>query len=61
MRLQNDRLSIPGRRLVALLRAIDVERAAEPLPEAARANTESYLGLFRILSLEMWMRAFNVS
>ena len=29
--------------------------------EAARANTESYLGLFRILSLEMWMRAFNVS
>ena len=29
--------------------------------DAARANTESYLGLFRILSLEMWMRAFNVS
>jgi len=23
-----------------------------------RANTESFLGLFRILSLEMWMRAF---
>jgi asparagine synthase (glutamine-hydrolysing) len=26
----------------------------------AHANTESYLGLFRILSLEMWMRAFAV-
>jgi asparagine synthase (glutamine-hydrolysing) len=26
---------------------------------ATTANTESYLGLFRILSLEMWMRAFN--
>jgi len=24
----------------------------------ARATTESFLGLFRILSLEMWMRAF---
>jgi asparagine synthase (glutamine-hydrolysing) len=30
-------------------------------PDAQRANTESYLGLFRILSLEMWMRAFNLS
>jgi asparagine synthase (glutamine-hydrolysing) len=29
-------------------------------PEGARANTESYLGLFRIVSLEMWMRAFQV-
>jgi len=26
-----------------------------------RANTESLLGLFRILSLEMWMRAFRLS
>jgi len=25
---------------------------------AGSANTESFLGLFRILSLEMWMRAF---
>jgi asparagine synthase (glutamine-hydrolysing) len=25
------------------------------------ANTESYLGLFRILSLEMWMRVYNIS
>jgi asparagine synthase (glutamine-hydrolysing) len=25
------------------------------------ANTESYLGLFRLLSLEMWMRAFSIS
>jgi asparagine synthase (glutamine-hydrolysing) len=25
------------------------------------ANTASYIGLFRILSLEMWMRAFSVS
>jgi asparagine synthase (glutamine-hydrolysing) len=25
------------------------------------ANTESYLGLFRLLSLEMWMRAFRIS
>ena len=30
-------------------------------PEAARANDESYLGLFRVLSVEMWMRAFDVS
>jgi asparagine synthase (glutamine-hydrolysing) len=29
--------------------------------DADRANTESYLGLFRILSLEMWMRAFSLS
>jgi asparagine synthase (glutamine-hydrolysing) len=29
-------------------------------PRAARANDESYLGLFRVLSLEMWMRAFDV-
>lgn len=29
-------------------------------PAAATANTESYLGLFRVLSLEMWMRAFAV-
>jgi asparagine synthase (glutamine-hydrolysing) len=29
---------------------------------AARgANTEAYLGLFRVLALEMWMRAFEVS
>jgi asparagine synthase (glutamine-hydrolysing) len=30
-------------------------------PEAAAASTESYLGLFRVLSLEMWMRAFKIS
>lgn len=29
--------------------------------DSARANVESYLGLFRILSLEMWMRAFRAS
>ncbi len=28
--------------------------------EAQRANTDRFLGLFRILSLEMWMRAFNL-
>jgi asparagine synthase (glutamine-hydrolysing) len=28
---------------------------------AGRANTESYLGLFRVLSLEMWMRVFSIS
>jgi asparagine synthase (glutamine-hydrolysing) len=28
--------------------------------KGARANTESLLGLFRILSLEMWMRAFSI-
>jgi asparagine synthase (glutamine-hydrolysing) len=28
---------------------------------SATANTESYLGLFRVLALEMWMDAFNVS
>ena len=28
--------------------------------DASRANEESYLGLFRILSLEMWMRTFDV-
>ena len=30
-------------------------------PQAAAASTESYLGLFRVLSLEMWMRAFRIS
>ena len=30
-------------------------------PQANGANTESYLGLFRVLALEMWMRAFSVS
>jgi hypothetical protein len=29
--------------------------------KAKNANTESYLGMFRILSLEKWMRVFNVS
>jgi asparagine synthase (glutamine-hydrolysing) len=29
--------------------------------KADSANTESYLGLFRILSLEMWMRVFRIS
>jgi asparagine synthase (glutamine-hydrolysing) len=29
--------------------------------KAERANTESYLGMFRIMSLETWMRVFNVS
>lgn len=29
--------------------------------EAESSNTESYLGMFRIISLETWMRAFNVS
>ncbi len=28
---------------------------------ARTSNTKSYLGMFRILSLETWMRAFNVS
>jgi asparagine synthase (glutamine-hydrolysing) len=28
---------------------------------AARSSTASYLGLFRIMSLEAWMRVFNVS
>jgi asparagine synthase (glutamine-hydrolysing) len=30
-------------------------------PEAAQANEESYLGLFRVLSVEMWMRTFEVT
>ena len=29
--------------------------------QAKKANTDSYLGLFRVLSLEMWMRAFNLN
>ena len=29
-------------------------------PEAAGASEEAYLGLFRILALEMWMRAFDL-
>jgi asparagine synthase (glutamine-hydrolysing) len=29
-------------------------------PQADAATTESWLGLFRVLSLEMWMRAFKV-
>ncbi len=30
-------------------------------PGAVTASRETYLGLFRVLSLEMWMRAFHVS
>jgi asparagine synthase (glutamine-hydrolysing) len=30
-------------------------------PQAVDANEESYLGLFRVLALEMWMRAFDLS
>lgn len=30
-------------------------------PRSLAANTESYLGLFRVLSLEMWMRVFNAA
>jgi asparagine synthase (glutamine-hydrolysing) len=30
-------------------------------PQADGASTEAYLGLFRVLALEMWMRAFSVS
>jgi hypothetical protein len=30
-------------------------------PTARRANEESYMGLMRILSLEMWMRGFGVN
>jgi asparagine synthase (glutamine-hydrolysing) len=29
-------------------------------PQAAQASEEAYLGLFRILALEMWMRAFDL-
>jgi asparagine synthase (glutamine-hydrolysing) len=29
--------------------------------DSEHANTESFMGLFRILSLEMWMRAFSLS
>jgi asparagine synthase (glutamine-hydrolysing) len=29
--------------------------------QSTKANADSYLGLFRVLSLEMWMRAFSVS
>jgi asparagine synthase (glutamine-hydrolysing) len=29
--------------------------------KSGSANTESYLGLFRILSLEMWMRVYSIS
>ena len=44
-------------------RYVDVEalRGWYSSPLSATANTESYLGLFRILSLEMWMRAFNLN
>ena len=30
-------------------------------PKAATAPKEAYLGLFRVLSLEMWMRVFGIS
>jgi asparagine synthase (glutamine-hydrolysing) len=30
-------------------------------PESHQANVEAYGSLFRVLALEMWMRAFNVS
>ena len=28
---------------------------------ARGASTEAYLGLFRVLALEMWMRAFGIT
>jgi asparagine synthase (glutamine-hydrolysing) len=40
---------------------VDALRRWYGLPGARQANNESYLGLFRILSLEMWMRAFRMS
>ena len=44
-------------------RYVDVEALRQwySSPLSVAANTESYLGLFRILSLEMWMRAFNLN
>ena len=38
-----------------------VLRAWYGSPRAEAAPKEAYLGLFRVLSLEMWMRAFSVS
>jgi asparagine synthase (glutamine-hydrolysing) len=29
-------------------------------PQSRRANTQAYLGLFRVLALEMWMRVFDL-
>ena len=40
---------------------VEVVRRWYKSAQAIKANKESYLGLFRILSLEMWMRAFNLS
>jgi len=40
---------------------VDALRRWYRSPQAYRANTEAYLGLFRVLSLEMWMRAFDVA
>jgi asparagine synthase (glutamine-hydrolysing) len=40
---------------------IDALRRWYGSDRAARSNTASYLGLFRIMSLEAWMRVFNVS
>jgi len=39
---------------------VDALRRWYRSPQAEKANTEAYLGLFRVLSLEMWMRAFDV-
>src|SRR5881394_781883 len=39
---------------------VDALRRWYRSPQADKANTEAYLGLFRVLSLEMWMRAFDV-
>jgi asparagine synthase (glutamine-hydrolysing) len=39
---------------------VDALRKWYDSPQAAKANDESYLGLFRVLSVEMWMRAFGV-
>ena len=44
-------------------RYVDVEalRGWYRSAQSSAANTESHLGLFRILSLEMWMRAFHLN
>ena len=44
-------------------------RYVDPVPlrrwydssRARGASTEAYLGLFRVLALEMWMRAFGIT
>jgi len=53
----------PGAKRTEVERFVDVTalRRWYASSQSHVANTETYLGLFRVVALEMWMRAFGVN